>query len=629
MAKASITADELSTKLLDKSHSDRREYSNLTVHGPLNLSQADVPYPVMFRDCDFYGQVILSEATFTQLGLVNCRIGQNQHNSDLLEAPRLNITKGNLDLTGLQGTVNLAGAHLRDDLNLQESKLSRSRDEGYSLKAPNLRIGGNILCSPLVSGEAIQDHSRVQAFECSGSMILSDARIQGSVYFEGATIGDKEDEPKHAFYGDGMTIEGTFYGDRITVNGQLRLVGVTIGGSCELHGAVIRRSSAKAAPREGAVMMDRLTVGGSLFCANGFECHGTFRAVGCHINATARFSGATLTASEETDHVALAFDRSVIGGRLCLDKTSDASGGQDPLFRTEGKISLMAAEVGREVWLDVSAIKSSIDDIELQVAADLTRLQTTILFILGNRDEANPKGRGFIDYTQAKVGVLWDQDTTWSEHGEVLKGLRYDAIHSVDVALEKRLGWVSKGAKYARSVYENDPLQPRYVEGIPSPQPYDQLAAAYQVAGKDSEAHSVLLRKHQDIKGFKKKGQNLIGGVVQAATRTWNFLQDFFIGYGYRPARAVFALLGLWIVGVIVFYIEPPQSTSKDGPGINGVEHFTYPADLLIPLIGFGQKARWQPSETWTSCVGMVLTLMGWILGATVIAAMTRAVSRR
>jgi hypothetical protein len=59
------------------------------------------------------------------------------------------------------------------------------------------------------------------------------------------------------------------------------------------------------------------------------------------------------------------------------------------------------------------------------------------------------------------------------------------------------------------------------------PDPYDNLAASYRDAGHDDRADTVSLVKQQHrYAGYGSAG------------RIWGWLQEWTVGYGYRPWRA-------------------------------------------------------------------------------------------
>ncbi|MFB7469690.1 hypothetical protein [Kitasatospora sp. NPDC056184] len=649
--------------------------------GPLDLAQAKVRYPVTLTGCTFE-RIVLTEASFPQLHLVDCKVGEPDHWTGELEASHLGITDGDLRLTGFHGVVDVGGAHIRDDLHLEGAQLATKPGDTYSLKATNMRLGGNLCCS--TSEEASHDSGSRQArFRARGTLLLEDARIDGSVYLINAALGRARKEPEYAVSADGLTVGGSLHASGLKAHGQIRLVDATIGGPCNFRGARVHRSDARARRYEGAVLLDRAGIDGSLYCDGGFVCRGTFHAKGMRVSASAWFNGATITASAKADGAAVQLDRAVVGAVLSLERSSarhradryarryrQRAAPEEPVderlrFWTDGAVTLTGAQVGLDVRLDVTGVAGtetelveSGEDKRATVIADLTRLRTTILRLSAERGPARrARDGGLIDLSQAELVVLWDQDAVWQAADPntgapgglhyVLKGLRYEAVHANDVPFDPRLRWLAASACYARSGSRPDREIAGYTVGAPAPQPYDQFAAAYAAAGKDEDYRSILKKKNKEVERHRRavprdlslsRRLRAKNATVSALTSVWNFLQNFFIGYGYRPLRALLSLLAFWAIGVVTFFAVPPDPYARQTvitdkaaelPRMNWVEHLTYPADLLIPLVGFGEKDRWHPSDSWTAFLASSLVVAGWFLGATVLVSVTRVVRRQ
>ncbi|MET7651420.1 membrane-associated oxidoreductase, partial [Streptomyces sp. NPDC005486] len=103
-------------------------------------------------------------------------------------------------------------------------------------------------------------------------------------------------------------------------------------------------------------------------------------------------------------------------------------------------------------------------------------------------------------------------------------------------------------------------------------------------------------------------------------------LQDAAVGYGFRPLRAAVWLLSLLAVGSIAYAgHHPPALKAGEAPHFNPV---FYTLDLLLPVISFGQESAFAPTG-WYQWLSYVLIVTGWILATTVVAGVTRTVSRQ
>jgi hypothetical protein len=147
-----------------------------------------------------------------------------------------------------------------------------------------------------------------------------------------------------------------------------------------------------------------------------------------------------------------------------------------------------------------------------------------------------------------------------------------------------------------------------------APGPYEQLAAAYRREGDDGLSEQVLMARQR--RHYAES--NLIG-------RIWGRLQEWTVGFGYRPWLAVcwlvlFAALGGWWFALN----EPPPVDDGQNPVFNP---WLFAADTLLPIINLGQDGYWRlegPSQ-WISS-GLVA--VGWILATTAAAGAARILKR-
>jgi hypothetical protein len=206
--------------------------------------------------------------------------------------------------------------------------------------------------------------------------------------------------------------------------------------------------------------------------------------------------------------------------------------------------------------------------------------------------------RGVIVLSGATVDNLVDKVSSWPRDERVwMAGFTYQQlIHRGHFSLQQRLRWIATAT-------------PEY-----SPGPYEQLATVYRNSGEDADARAVLLAKQ------RRRRETL-----PLAGKTWGYLQDWTVAYGYRPARAARWMVVLWVTSTLVFAAHPPPPM-KDGesPQWNAP---LYALDLLLPVIDFGQDAAWAPrgGHQWLAAA---LVALGWVLATTVAAGATRLLRR-
>jgi hypothetical protein len=203
--------------------------------------------------------------------------------------------------------------------------------------------------------------------------------------------------------------------------------------------------------------------------------------------------------------------------------------------------------------------------------------------------------QGIVDLSHARVGVFHDDPSCWPSE-LVLDGFIYSAMEP-RLPAKLHLNWLA-----------------RHTNGQPL-QPYEQLAAYYNGLGQPAEARRILYARER----LERNSQPPLA-------RTWNFLQDVTVAYGYKPWRAAVWLALLLAVGSITFTINPPPPfQSGAAPQFSAV---VYTLDLLLPVVDLGQKHAFNPSgvEQWFS---YLLIAAGWILATTIAAGVARVISRR
>jgi hypothetical protein len=101
-------------------------------------------------------------------------------------------------------------------------------------------------------------------------------------------------------------------------------------------------------------------------------------------------------------------------------------------------------------------------------------------------------------------------------------------------------------------------------------------------------------------------------------------LQDWVVGYDYRPQRAALWFITLLAIGTSAFAAHRPAPLGQ-APQFSP---FLYTLDLLVRLVGFGQKSAFNPVG-WQHWLAAALIAAGWILATTIAAGITRALARQ
>ena len=287
----------------------------------------------------------------------------------------------------------------------------------------------------------------------------------------------------------------------------------------------------------------------------------------------------------------------------------------------------------------------------MRVTQDMVWEQTSVL-------------KGTVSLNGAHVGELADTPAHWPQDTDalVLFGFTYDRIKGKVSVSKDRRAWLKNGSHFDAKFF---------------PQPYSQYAKFLRDVGHDIDARIILeerealLRIERRRRALDPKESNGMNDLELFLTRLWaridRFLLDpavkWVIGYGHAPFRALgtlVLLITLCAIPATMAYRQgdfaPNSAIVQESAAWEGVQKtpnpakawaakegkgrdwetfstFAYAADVVIPIIDFGQTDAWAPSTTrgWWGChlwwSRWVFTVLGWIitaLGAAAIAGIIR-----
>jgi hypothetical protein len=598
--------------------------------------------------CTVTGPVVLPDARIEgPLRLIDTRL----HTADgpALVGVRM-VIRGVLDARGLQaeGQVRLAGARVDGNIDLRGAQLACLG--GDALGAAGVQIGGNlrfdreftahgrmVLAGASVAGDAVFSGATLRGttnpdecavlvlprgsadpsaalvadriavngnlvldagFTAAGSVRVTNARIGGYLRLSGSTLGspvepttDNGDHSRPvpvALAADGIEVRGDLEARRtrtgtgdfgpLQAHGQVRLAGAQVHGSASLTGARLH------GPGLDVLFADRLRVGGSLFL-RGVVAEGSIRLHQAHIGSTLDCTGARLDAPRRRPDGSI--KPSLDARAATIGKDIYASRG----FTATGGVRLSVAEVSKSANFDGARLGGSGKGVWALRARGMTCQELRLGF-------AEPP-RGDVSLAGAVASSVFDGAHLWATDGVVdVEDFQYQSLTAVpDVDVATRLRWLQA-------------VLPGY-----DPDPYDHLAASYRDAGHDDRADTVLLAKQR----HRHTGYGHAG-------RIWGWLQEWTVGYGYRPWRAALWLAVCWLLGSLWFtYHQLPRLDSGQYPSWQPV---IYAADLLAPVVNLGQDGLWQTSGA-SAWVAAGLTAVGWLLLSTAAAGVTRILTRR
>jgi len=637
-----IRATLLAELLTGKRHGDKTaravKLRGARITGPLDLEASTISCPLLLQDCYLDERVNLDEATAPSIRMPGCHL-------PTLTAAQLRTT-GDLQLNATKffanGEVNLLGGHIGGQLILSGASLTNT--SGPALTADGLTVDQGMFCD--------------DGFTAKGDVRLADAHIGGQLILNGATLTNPDGT---ALFADGLTVDrDMFCGDGFTATGEIRLNGAHIGGQLNLNGANLARPGGTALcgqmltvdhamvgnegftaigevslsgahigglnlnganlanPGGTALNVDGLIATHGMSCKEGFTATGMTSLLGAHIGGQLILDGATLTNPDGTALFAdgLTVDRDMfcgdgftatgeirlngahIGGQFILTPAKLTNPGGTALSANDVTVDRdMFCGIGFIATGEICLVGATIRGALNMAGATLTNPAGSILdFEAANINTLlmpRTQPYGEVILTNAKVEVFDDHEVGWPAVLR-LRGFVYDSLKNQDVSTRARLQWLKR-----------DP-------GNFTPQLYDQLAAVYRRAGDEPAARKVAIAKQ-----WRRR----------RVLNPLNWLWYATVGYGYRTWLAAIWLAALVALGTWVFSRAYPArmiAISSHPPAFHAA---AYALDLLLPVIGLGQKGAWQPQGSalyWS----WVLTGAGWVLTTAVVAGLTGILKR-
>ena len=613
--------------------------ANLRVRSELTLESCTVTGPVVLPDAQVKGPLRLTGTQLSATG-THALIGVRM------------VVHGVLDAQGLRAEreVQLSGARVVGNIDLRGARLSCS--EGDALEASGVRVGGNLRCD--------------QGFSARGRVVLAGAWVAGNAAFSGAALqggggasepvvlvlprGNADTATAAALVADRLAVKGNLLLDAgFTAVGSVRLTNARVGGYLRLSGATLgspteldTANGDQSRPVSVALAADGIDVRGDLEARRGggtgkgsgaLQAHGQLRLVDAQVHGSASLSGARLHGPGLD---VLFADRLRIGGSLFLrgmvvtgsirlhhahiGSTLDCTGARldAPRCRADGStkpsLDARAATIGKDVYASrgftaTGGVRLSLAEVSKSVSFDgarlggpgqgVTALHARAMTCQELRLRLAEPPHGEVSLVSVAAGSVFDDEQLWSTTRKMdVEDFQYQSLTAwpeADVAT--RLRWL-------RGVL------PGY-----DPGPYDQLATSYRDTGHDDRADTVLLAKHRHRHR-----------TLRPAGRLWGWLQEWTVGYGYRPWRAAWWLAVCWLLGS--FWFVNHRLSRLDSGQDPSWQPVIYTADLLVPVVNLGQDGPWRTSGA-SAWVASVLTAVGWLLLSTGAAGATRILTRR
>ncbi|HLK85600.1 MAG TPA: hypothetical protein VKT27_03765 [Candidatus Binataceae bacterium] len=265
-------------------------------------------------------------------------------------------------------------------------------------------------------------------------------------------------------------------------------------------------------------------------------------------------------------------------------------------FTTNGVVDLTLAQIGRGLsFKDAHFVGTGVNGLD----ADRATIDGTLYWDAISRTAGTE-----LNLTNARAAAIYDDAASWPAAGNLfIDGFVYGDISGGPTDARSRLGWLR--------------LQPPGYR----PQPYGQLAKVMRGRGSDVGAVDVMMAREDARREH--------GGLAWSE-RLWNRTLELTIGYGFRPIRALWWILGFVAAGSILFWtgyrrraITPTEADAyevfmrsgeppRHYPPFNAI---FYSLENFLPVVDLHQGTYWRPNPRHGSGAHAISgTLLRWYL---------------
>lgn len=496
-----------------------------------------------------------------------------------------------LDYISVPFPIKLLHCALADEASFSSSEIVELDFGGSWLKsviADKARVKGNVF---------LRD-----GFWAEGEVGLRGTQIEGSLDCTGGTFINPPNkalpETGVALNASGIAVNGSvFLRNRFRAEGEVSLLNAQIGGSLDCNGGLFLNPP-QAGGSGDALSVHLGTIKGTVFLTNGFRAEGATRLVGAQIGGNLECDGGAFInppVDLPASGVALSADGIAIRGNLFLrDK-----------FRAEGEVSLLDAQIGATLGCMGGTfrnpLKAGNKGNGRALSADRVNVKGDVYVSDGFSAEGRVRLPGAhvggdlhchqgefelaeLDLREASVSSLWDIESSWPRPGNLyVDGFVYGRIADGPSDAKTRLRWLH--------------LQREFTT-----QPYLQLAKVLREAGDDDGAQQVLIAM-EDRRWETKEDHHWTDPLQR-----WPL--KLTVGYGYDPLRAFWEVLGLSVLGWVIYrrsYLagnmvptdkdayDAFRSDSKLPNSYIKFSPLVYSVENSLPLVKLGQADKWQP----------------------------------
>lgn len=342
---------------------------------------------------------------------------------------------------------------------------------------------------------------------------------------------------------DGASVKGSvFLRNEFRALGEVRLQGAEIGTVLDCEDGTFTNPQSKEQPGSGeALNANGIMVKGSVLLSGRFRAEGRVQFMGATIGQDVDCSSATFINPPRKGLSASGTAFAADG--IHLDGSMFLSG-----LHAEGGVGLVGAQIGGDLGCEqatfMNPLKKDLGGSGAALLGDRASVKGSAFFRFGFQAEGCvclPSARiggaldcrrgvfAALDLTNASAGSILDDEGSWPERGRLdLDGFFYGRISDGPKDAKSRLRWLGR-----------QPERPF------RPQPYVQLARILREAGDDDGARQVLVAM-EDRRWDTTEDHHWTDPLQKWPLRVT-------VGYGYRPLRALWEVVGLSALGWIIY----------------------------------------------------------------------------
>ena len=246
---------------------------------------------------------------------------------------------------------------------------------------------------------------------------------------------------------------------------------------------------------------------------------------------------------------------------------------------TAGVIDLRLAKIGQSLSVNDARF---IGRGENGLNAERAMIGETLYWV-----DITKTARTELDLSDAHAASVWDDEKSWPKPGHLyLDGFTYEGFAGGPAEGAARLRWLR--------------LQPLAMQA--QPEPYHQLAHVLRNEGSEEGAVQVEIARENALITY---------GGINIANWLWREALRVTIGYGYRPLRALWWILGFVLLGALLFrwgygsgLITPTEENAYRAFIDSGTpplhyppfSSFVYSLENFLPVVDLHQGTYWRPN---------------------------------